>query len=144
MFINEGVAIIREYPKGTIFKRKKDNENMYVPVTVVSPDTIRELVISSKMLHKKLYRLMKNEANLNDVDKDALERTKTEIFGIADRLQVSQGELENSPQNIKPYVILEKKVIQDLDKQDILRGRESDTRIKIEYEDFIKNYFVIV
>lgn len=143
MFVNNGVAIIREYPSGTIFKRKKDSDNMYIPVTVVSPDTIRELLISSKMLHKKLYRLM-GETELNDVDKDTLERTKREILGIAAKLQVSSGELSRTNPNIKPYVILTKKVIRDLDKMDVLRERPSDTRVRIDYDDFIKNYFIIV
>ena len=143
MFINKGIAIIREYPAGTIFKRKKDNENMYIPEVVVSPDTIKELLVRSKMLHKKLYRLM-GEAELNDVDKDTLERTKREILGIASKLQVASGELSRTNPNIKPYVILTKKVIRDLDKMDVLRERPSDTRVKIDYDDFIKNYFIIV
>ena len=143
MFVNKGIAIIREYPSGTIFKRKKDSDNMYIPVTVVSPDTIRELLISSKMLHKKLYRLM-GETELNDVDKDTLERTKREILGIASKLQVASGELSRTNPNIKPYVILTKKVIRDLDKMDVLRERPSDTRVRIDYDDFIKNYFIIV
>ena len=95
------------------------------------------------MLHKKLYRLM-GETELNDVDKDTLERTKREILGIAAKLQVASGELSRTNPNIKPYVILTKKVIRDLDKMDVLRERPSDTRVRIDYDDFIKNYFIIV
>jgi hypothetical protein len=143
MFVNKGIAIIREYPSGTIFKRKKDSDNMYIPEVVVSPDTIKELLVRSKMLHKKLYRLM-GETELNDVDKDTLERTKREILGIAAKLQVPSGDLTRGNSNIKSYVILTKKVIKDLDRFDVLKGRPSDVKVRIDYDDFIKNYFIIV
>lgn len=144
MFVNKGVAITREYPDGTIFKRKKDSDNMYIPVMVISPDTVKELLIRSKMLHKKLYRLMKNEVTLSQVDRDSLARVKTEILGIASKLQIPSGDLTRGNPNIKPYVVLTKKVINDLDRVDVLKDRPSDTRVRIDYDDFIKNYFIIV
>lgn len=143
MFVNKGVAITREYPSGTIFKRKKDNINMYIPVTVVSPDTIKELLLRSKMLHKKLYRLMGIQ-DITEPDKNTLARVKEEILGIARKLRCPSGELSKQNPNIEPYAILIKKVIADLDRDDVLKVVASDNQIKISYDDFIKNYFIIV